>query len=86
MQNICSPDAMHLYGILLMKAGRIKDAEQVLSDGIQELKKQQGFINNQSEMVNNLVDLYKDLQKDVDADIKSAKYSVYTLPDLIRED
>jgi len=87
VENIHSPDAMHMYGILLMKAGRIKDAEEIFTEAIQEMKKQQGFLNNQSELANNLVDLYKVLQKDIDTcDIKTAKYSVHTLPDLIQED
>ena len=78
---------MHLYGFLLKKCGRYNEAEKVLSEGIQEMKKQQGFLNNQSEIATNLIDLYKYMQKDIDdIDIKSAKYSVHTLKELICEE
>ena len=87
IENLHSPDAMHLYGVLLKKIGRLSEAEDVFTEGIQELKKQQGFLNNQSEIATNLVDLYKNLQKDIDTiDIKNAKYSVHTLKELIKED
>lgn len=87
VENLHSPDILHLYGILLKKIGKLDEAEEIFSEGIQELKKQQGFLNNQSEIVNNLVDLYKYKQNDIDTiDIKNAKYSIHTLQDLIKED
>jgi hypothetical protein len=87
ISHINSPDIMHLYGFILKKIGRLDEAEKVLSEGIQEMKKQQGFLNNQSEIAINLVDLYKNMQKDIDyIDIKIAKYSVHTLQALISED
>jgi flagellin-specific chaperone FliS len=87
ISHINSPDIMHLYGFLLKKCGRYNEAEKVLSEGIQEMKKQQGFLNNQSEIATNLIDLYKYMQKDIDdIDIKSAKYSVHTLKELICEE
>ena len=86
VENLHSPDIMHLYGVLLKKIGRLEEAEEILSIGIQELKKQQGFLNNQSEILNNLVDIYKFMQNDINTiDIKNAKYSCYTLANLITE-
>ena len=86
VENLHSPDIMHLYGALMKKIGRLSEAEEILTEGIQELKKQQGFLNNQSEILNNLVDIYKDLQNDINTiDIKTAKYSIHTLQDLITE-
>ena len=87
VENLHNPDIMHLYGVLLKKINRLEEAEEILIEGIQELKKQQGFLNNQSEILNNLVDIYKYMQKDINCiDIKNAKYSLYTLKDLIKED
>jgi len=87
LENIKSPDAMHLYGVILTKIGRVSDAEKVFMNGIDELKKQQGFINNQSEILNNLIDLYKTMQKDTAvSDNIHAKYSVNTLHSLLIED
>ena len=87
VENLHNPDIMHLYGVLLKKINRLEEAEEILIEGIQELKKQQGFLNNQSEILNNLVDIYKDLQNDINTiDIKTAKYSIHTLQDLIKED
>jgi GR25 family glycosyltransferase involved in LPS biosynthesis len=85
VDNIHSPDAMHIYGLLLLKVGRIKEAEKILNEAIIEMKKQQGYLNNQSEIIVNLVDLYKNLQTDIDTNIKDAKYSVHTLPSLLVE-
>lgn len=86
LQNINSPDVHHLYGVLLTKVGRIAEAEKIFMNGIDEMKKQQGFMNNQSEILNNLIDLYKTMQTDIDTDIHSAKYSVHTLQSLLKED
>ena len=87
VENLHNPDIMHLYGVLLKKINRLEEAEEILIEGIQELKKQQGFLNNQSEILNNLVDIYKFMQKDINSiDIKNAKYSLHTLQDLIKED
>ena len=87
VENLHNPDIMHLYGVLLKKINRLEEAEEILIEGIQELKKQQGFLNNQSEILNNLVDIYKYMQKDINTiDIKNAKYSLHTLQDLIKED
>ena len=86
VENLHNPDIMHLYGVLLKKINRLEEAEEILIEGIQELKKQQGFLNNQSEILNNLVDIYKYMQKDINTiDIKNAKYSLHTLQDLITE-
>jgi hypothetical protein len=78
---------MHLYGVLLKKLGRFTEAESILLEGIDELKKQQGLLNNQSEIIINLVDIYKYIQADITTtDIKKTKYSKDSLEDLIRED
>ena len=86
IENLHSPDAMHLYGLLLTRIDRNKEAERVLNDAISEMKKQQGYLNNQSEIIVNLVNIYKDMQTDLNTNIKDAKYSVHTLPALLVED
>jgi hypothetical protein len=86
LQNVNSPDAMHLYGVILNKIGHTDHAEKIFMSGVEELKKQQGFINNQSEIVNNLIDLFKNKQQDINPDNNNAKYSVNTLQSLLIED
>jgi hypothetical protein len=86
IENIRSPDAMHLYGLLLYKIGNITEAEKIFTNGIDELKKQQGYINNQSEIVNILIQIYKEKQSIEIFDTSNAKYSVKTLSSLLIEE
>lgn len=53
IERLRSPDAMHLYGVLLHKAGRTEEAESMLQDAIDEMIRQGGLINRGSEMMHN---------------------------------
>ena len=53
IERLRSPDAMHLYGVLLHKAGRTEEAEGVLQDAIEEAIRQGGLVNRGSEMMHN---------------------------------
>ena len=86
IENIRSPDAMHLYGLLLYKMGNLTDAEKIFINSLDELKKQQGYINNQSEVVNNLIQIYKEKQSIEIFDTTNAKYSIKTLSSLLIEE
>jgi hypothetical protein len=86
IENLNSPDAMHLYGLLMIKAGKTNEAKDLFVLAIEQLKKQQGLLNNQTELAINLIILYKDLQDDIKhIDTSNAKYSAKTINDLLVE-
>lgn len=66
-----SPDIMHVYGILLFRAGKLTEAESVLNNALAELQNQQGLLNSRNELLNNIIDMYKDMQFDIDDILKA---------------
>lgn len=75
--HIQNPDIMHLYGVLLFKAGEVIEAQDILTDAIQLLQKQNGLVTNQSDLLNNLINMYEASQTDVtEAMSKPSKYAV----------
>lgn len=64
--HLRSPDAMHLYGVLLFRAGDAAAAEKVLLEAIDEIHRQQGFLSNQSDLFQNLIMIYGHLQPDLE--------------------
>lgn len=65
VEHMRSPDMMHLYGVLLYKAGRVEDADDVLNMAVVEMEKQNGLLNANSELLNNLINIQEALQYDV---------------------
>lgn len=65
ISSLRSPDALHLLGVLFFRMGMYKDAEKILIDALEELRKQQGFLNNQSDVMNNLIQVYQRMQPDL---------------------
>lgn len=65
IESLNSPDIMHLYGILLFRAGCIKDASNVLTSALECMQQQQGMLNSRTEIVNNFIDMCKDMQTDL---------------------
>lgn len=65
VQHIKNPDIMHVYGVLLFKAGRTMDAEDMLVEAAQEMHKQQGLLNSRSDLMTNLINIYQHMQRDL---------------------
>lgn len=65
IEHLQNPDIIHILGVLLFKAGKLKEAEKTLQQGIEEMKKQQGILNSRSDVLNNMVQLYEHLQEDL---------------------
>ena len=75
IQHLQSPDIMHLYGVLLFKAGKVHDAEDVLNSAVEQMKAQQGLLNSRSDLMSNLINIYQHMQRDL-SDLLKTK-SVY---------
>lgn len=65
VKHIGNPDVMHIYGVILFKCGRVKEASQVLSVAIDQMQKQHGLMNNQSDLLNNSINMYEHMQWDL---------------------
>lgn len=65
VQHLSNPDIMHLYGVLLFKAGKVMDAEEILVDAVQNMHQQQGLLNSRSDLMTNLINVYKHMQRDL---------------------
>ena len=79
IEHMHNPDAMHLYGVLLFKAGLLEDACEVLNNAILEMEKQKGLLSNRSELLNNMINMQEFIQRE-DSELaeclsKPSKYS-----------
>ena len=80
VKMLYSPDFMHLYGLLNIKAGKIEKAEEVLSDAIDKMKSANGVLNSRSDLVNNLIEIYQNMQNDLpDIFKRPSRYSAETV-------
>lgn len=84
LESLNSPDVFYIYGSLLLKAGNINDAEKYLRLAINEIKRQQGILNNNSDIMNILIELYKNKQNDIKEIQK--KPSIYSDPSIALSD
>jgi thioredoxin-like negative regulator of GroEL len=57
-----NPDLMHLYGVLLFKAGAAEEAAEVLEQAVAELEKQGGVVSARSDVLNNAINVQEHLQ------------------------
>jgi len=75
-----SPDAMHIYGAILAKVGRYKDAAEVLEEGCEENIKKQGLLNGTSELLSNALAVHKYMQNDLKEYRKNkSKFESYSI-------
>jgi len=76
IERLQSPDAMHLYAVLLYQAKNYDEASTYFRKAIDTMIDMKGCINRQSELVHNAVEFYKNMQKD-DLDMYCTKSSKY---------
>ena len=79
-KHINSPDLTHIFGIILMKLEKYDEAEDILKLAIDQIRQNQGILNNRCDICNNIVNLYEKLQTDIKSISKNpSKYSNYDL-------
>lgn len=75
--HIQNPDLMHLVGVLYYKKGMYKESEEMLLNAVTEMKKQGGILNNRSDLLNNLVNMYEKMQTDLPSIMtQPSKYAI----------
>lgn len=74
--HIRNPDIMHIYGVLLYRAGELHEAQDAFIEAVQVMKEQQGLLTFRSELLNNAINIHEHAQWDVPAIIsKPSKYA-----------
>ena len=84
VQHINSPDLMHIFGAILLKAGKHMDAEDILVSAMKQMNQQQGILNNRSDLMKNLINVYQKMQNDLPELLSST--SVYDDPSVAEPD
>ncbi len=65
VKHIQSPDLLHVYGVVMFKCGKIKEAAEHLLTAIEWTQQQHGFLSPQSELLNNLINMHEHMQWDL---------------------
>ena len=68
VKHIKSPDISHVYGVILYKAGKLDESEMMLQQALIETRESQGLLNNRCDLCNNIVNVYQQLQRDIDTE------------------
>lgn len=75
VKGLNSCDFTHLYGLLKIKADSLREGEEILLEALDQVRKSQGLLNGRSDLANNLVELYRHLQTDINP-IKKSRYDI----------
>ena len=79
LSNLNSADVLHTMGILFYKAGDYENATKYLVDAVEQMKKNNGYLTNSSEILNNCINMHQYNQPDLEECMKKkSKYSDYT--------
>lgn len=62
IERLQSPDAMHLYAVLLYQAKQYDAAEEYFKKAIDTMVQQKGCLNRQSELLHNAIEFFKNMQ------------------------
>lgn len=73
--NITNPEFQHSMGILYYKANNYDKSLNYLKDSLNSLKRNDGLITNQTEILNNCINMHQHCQPDIDY---LKKPSIYT--------
>lgn len=65
IQHMESGDISFMFGMILAKAKKYKEAEILFKKAAEEIKKKQGLLNNRSDITNQTIEIYKHLQDDL---------------------
>lgn len=75
IQHLRNPDILHLYGVLLYRAGDIHEAQDAFVEAVELMKENQGLLTFRSEVLNNAINIHEFAQWDLPAiTAKPSKY------------
>lgn len=65
IEHLKSPEAIHLYGVILHKEGKMEQAKDMFLTAVQEMTQKQGLISARSELLNNAINIHGLVQSDL---------------------
>jgi hypothetical protein len=74
IEHLKNPNIMHVYCLILHKGGFHEKLSEIMTTAIEALQNQQGLLNSRTEMLNNFIDMCKDLQPDLSLLKAKSKY------------
>lgn len=77
IERLQSPDAMHLYAVLLYQGKRHDEASEYFRKAVDEMVSQKGLITRQSELLQNSIEFYKSVQESSLSFTSPCKYENY---------
>ena len=66
IEHLKSPEAIHLYGVVLHKEGKMEQAKEMFLTAVQEMTQKQGLISARSELLNNAINIHGLAQEDLE--------------------
>ena len=64
IDRLQSPDAQHLYAVLMYQIGDYEEANDYFKKAIESMIAQKGYLSRQSELLHNAIEFYKHYQKE----------------------
>lgn len=71
IERLQSPDAMHLYAVLMFQLGDYDEADAYFKKAVEAMTEQHGFMSRGTELLHNAIEFYKHAQKEEIAAAKS---------------
>lgn len=65
VKHIQNPDILHVYGIILFKGNKVKEASECFALAVEWMQKQHGLVTPQSDLLNNSINVYEHIQWDL---------------------
>ena len=81
VKHMQSPEMSSMLGVILHKLKKYDECEEKFLEAVELTRNKQGLLNNRSDVMTNLVLLYKDMQNDIDT--LSKEKSKYAQPSAI---
>ena len=66
VEHLKSPDAMHLYGVILHREGKMEQAKDMFISAANEMQLKNGIVSARSELLNNAINIHGIVQEDLD--------------------
>lgn len=83
VKHIQSPDLLHIYGVVMFKCGKVKEAADHLLQAIEWTQQQHGLLSPQSELLNNLINMHEHMQWDLPQYLSTPSKYDNTLPQAV---
>ena len=66
IEHLKSPEAMHLYAVMLHRENKLEQAKDMFMDALNEMVAKQGLVSPRSELLNNAINIHGMVQEDIE--------------------